>query len=505
MSNQVRCIPLKEVYCSLRLSGNRLIAGGEKFIRIFSLETGAELKNFDSNENSFEIAATSDEKFIFVATSDGIKQFSLPDVSLINTHLIDSKVFSLCLLEKFNQLIIGSMREFRRMDLSTFFVNKFELEKDFDVTKVSSLSSQFYFFTTGSDNVIRKWSSGSWKIVKKLKMEYTVGALLPCEERGTLIVGFEDGNVSEYSLEDLVLQNSVSLHKSWVGEIICLLNKELVSCSDDGFLMFPFSSRQPIKVSDQPISSITNFDSNLLSCSCDDGIKIIEIAPRSPDPPSSEEPVIQTINAISSSLNSIRFSSSDKEPQVVSLLQHHLTQLLSKAKPQPKSFSGLAISLLPDLNNALRIHLHQGSPESKRKIFNKDYILEMASQTSTTEASLVLFERRIRISGKIENENHPLEGFKIKEFRKGKWVFVFDREIPLTKNDLKSAATVNFSNGWLKCYTIEGLIAATQDFKAKINISGVTKDVSSISYDGVVLTTDRKIFTLNFESNTIVE
>ena len=207
------------------------------------------------------------------------------------------------------------------------------------------------------------------------------------------------------------------------------------------------------------------------------------------------------MNSISSSLQSIQTSTFNQKNQLISLLQHHLAQLLTPVRNQPEKFTGLALSLLPDLKSIQRSYCYEGLPEERRKSLTQKYSLEVIRSKSIvteSQAILTLFDRKLKLLGKITNVDDPTVDFKIQQMRRGKWVFSMHDE-----TNISGRARVNFINGYLNCYTSEGYLIDRSGFQATLAVDEVIKEVVSVGTDGVVVTSDRKIYFLNPKTDTI--
>ena len=319
------------------------------------------------------------------------------------------------------------------------------------------------------------------------------------EASNSLLIGFKNGTLAEFPIENLSLIGRVSLHSDCIRKIICLSSGDLVTCSGDGFVKFPNSDKKPIKVSNEEILSITELSDQTLACCCVDGLRFVH---------PTENSIFWQLDSISSSIQSIRKSPSPKKPQLISLLQHHLSQLINPISYQhlPASFTGLSLSFLPNVKWIQRSHFYKGSSEGGKRVINTEYLLEMKSSKSIlpdSDSFLVLFDRKLRLIGKITNHSDPLTNFKIKQVKKGKWTFIIDQEIILDNRFIYGQATAHFSNGYLNCYICEGDPLMKGGYQATLQVSGIIKAVKAIGNGGMIVTSDQKLYYLNFDTNSI--
>ena len=268
-----------------------------------------------------------------------------------------------------------------------------------------------------------------------------------------------------------------------------------MSCSLDGSVCLPYKNNLLMKVSDRQLYSITELRDNKIACCCYDGLKII------PSLLLQDPKLFERMNSISSSLDSIRNSSSDQKTQLISLLQHHLAQLLTPVKHQPERLTGLALSLLPDLKSIQRSYSYEGSAVGRRKILTRNYCLELMSLKSTvprSQAILNLFDRKLKLLGKVTDADDPTVDFKTQLMRRGKWVFSM-----LDQTGTRGPARVNFLNGYLDCFTYDGYLTDRSGFHPSLKVDEMLKTVVSVANHGIVLTTDRTTYFLNLKTNTI--
>lgn len=481
----------------IELSDKRILVIGVQLIKIYSLRNYQELQNISSESENWNLLVTRDKKFLFLSTSRGLKQYSLSNMNLIKVHHPSSNGYCLHLFASMNKIVFNNDNSLLSFDLSTSAVAEFQKQHTDIINSITSTSDEKFFFTTGSDKSLIKWSTSTSSVVKWIGMNSSAFSSFFCKNSNSVFVGMKNGLLSEFSTEDLSLIRNIALHNSWIRKIISLSFGNLMSCSNDGYVKFPFISKQPIKVSENFIYSITELSDKTIACCCDDGLKILNIY---------DDLLSSRFDSISLSLESVRKSSSPKEPQLISLLQHHLFQLTTPILPQQKKLTGLLISLLPDLKWIQKSHVFEETSEGRKRIFTQKYFLEMVNSKSTLsdfEARLILFDRKLKYLGTVTNENDPLSNFKIKQITKSNWIFKIKGEKALDLNHLYGETTVDFTNGYLNCYVIEGDPLIKSDFQATLKVDGYVKAVISIGSNGVVVTSDLKIYLLNIKSNRI--
>ena len=78
-----------------------------------------------------------------------------------------------------------------------------------------------------------------------------------------------------------------------------------------------------------------------------------------------------------------------------------------------------------------------------------------------------------------------------------------DDQTVVKPNHIYGPATVHFLNGHLNCYMLEGDLINKSGFQSTLRMNEIVKRVIALGNDGVIVTSDRKIYTLNFDTNKI--
>ena len=513
MINTVKHIPLVGTYCCNELSDRRILVSGNKFIKVFSLETYEEIKDIQSDSFNWNSLVIPERNMVFIATYSGLYRYSLPELALVQVHEPYSSVYCLAYLKSKDIVLFTNWASVLSLNLNDSAVSRLEDGHTSYINSLASTLDEKFVLSTGRDKTLKQWSTDSWSVVKSVDVESDGMSLLLDGESGTVLVGMEGGSLAEYSLGDLSLIRTLKLHTYWIRRVIKLSSGDIMTCFSDGKICLPFGDNLPIEVSNGSMYSITELSDNKIACCCYNGVKIILSPvqnPRLVESPqtisATTDPISSTLDSLSSSIDSIKASTSDQKTQLVSLLQHHLSQLLIPAKHQPEKFTGLTLSLLPDLKSIQRSHLYEGSSETRKRVLTQNYSLEMMSSNSSATdalATLTLFDRKLKLFGKVTNIDNPTADFKVQKIRKGKWVFTLDQEFDLSDPPKERPATVHFSNGYLNCLISEGEPQTRPEFKATLVVDKVRNLVSAIGNDGMVLTTDREVYKLNFRSKKI--
>ena len=499
MTKNVVHVPLLNTYCCTELNDNLILVTGTGFIKIFSLPTYEIVKSIPSVEVNCDFLVIPDRSSIFIITGRGLDQHSLPDFTLIKKHEPLCSVNCLVYLKSKKRVLFNNRFRLLSLDLSTSTSTKLDDEHKDNILSIVSSADEEFVFTTGFDKTIKQWSTDSWRVVNSVGLESFGNSLLLEQDLGFLLVAMSNGSISEYSHKDLSLIRTVDVTKEIIVKIIRLSSGKVMTCSKNGNILFPYKTKISIKVSNDEINSITELSDKTIVCCCTDGLKILS-------PSLVDISLIETIDSISSNLDSIRKSTSDKKTQLISLLQHHLTQLISPVEHKSGRFTGLALSLLPDLKSIQRSYWYEGLPVGRRRVLTQGYALEMIKSNSDIPDSygiMTLFDRKIRLLGKITDENNPIDSFKVEQIRRGKWRFSMQDETLLDHSNIHGSATVHFLNGYLSCYTSDGYIVDRSEFKSTLKVDGKIKEVTSVGNNGVVVTSDRKNYFLNLKANMI--
>ena len=487
-------IPLSRTLLCSEFSDKLILVTGSHFIKVLSLKTYKELNGISSEEINYESLVTPDEKSIFIATSRGLRQYSLSDLALVKVHRPLSNGFCLRYLNKKKKIIFSDVCRLLSLDLITCTVTMFHERHKSHILKIVSTSNEDFLFTTGYDRTLKQWRTDSLSLVKSVELESEGRSLLVKEKTDSILVGLRNGSLAEYSLEDLNLIRTVEVHHKLISRIIKLSSGDVVTCSSDGSICLPFQDNVQIKASEKEINSVTELSDKTIACCCEDGLRII--------PSPVQDPLLSArIDSLSSSLQSIRKSTSDQKPQLISLLQHHLTQLLTPIQRQPEKFTGLALSLLPDLKSIQRNHLYEDSSEGRRKILTQSYVLETIGSNlavSDLRVILTLFSRKLKLQGWTNKVDNPISSFRVEKVRRKKWVFSMHDQTKIS-----GRARVNFINGYLDCYTFDGYIIDRSGFQITLAVDGVVNKIVSVGTDGMVVTADRRSYFLNLKTNRI--
>mgnify|MGYP003613405834 CR=1 FL=1 len=141
-------------------------------------------------------------------------------------------------------------------------------------------------------------------------------------------------------------------------------------------------------------------------------------------------------------------------------------------------------------------------------MLTQTYSLEMLSSKSAAAdslATLTLFDRKLKLSGRVSDPNNPVDSFKVEQMRRGQWVFCMDDPSAVSPGRVSGPATVHFLNGYLNCYVLDGDIINESRFQSTLKVNEIVRKVSAVGNDGVVATSDRRMYILNFEAKTIDE
>ena len=507
----LRHLHLPTTFRCAELRDRRILVTGAKLVKVYCLETYLELKSIPSEDYNWDALMTPDERWVFIATDNGLKQFSYPDFALFKVHEPSSSVHSLFCLRSKDLLLFNDKSRLLSLDLATAIIAEFDHRHERNIFSVVSTSDEQLAFSTGWDRKLKKWSTNSLAGLGSAELESEGRSLLLGADPGTVLVGLANGSLTEYSVDRLERLRTLPAHPKWISKVIRLSSGDVATCCLDGSLCLPFRNATPMKVPAKEIFSIAELSDGTLACCCDqDGLIVIPLsflglppAERHKATSSAIDSISPTLDSISSSLKSIRASASPQKPQLVSLLQHHLAQLLSPVRPQAEKFTGLALSLLPDLRSIQRSHRFEGASDGRRKrLLTQRYSLETpgsGAALAAPQAILTLFDRRLKLFGRAgADAADPLAGFKVEQMRRGKWVFSMTDQ-----TGVSGPARVNFINGYLDCYTSEGFLTDRSGFQSTLKVGEVVKAVLSVANDGTVLTADRRLYKLNLETAAI--
>lgn len=499
MMNPLTGLPLTATFFCKEIVDKKILVIGKHFIKIFSLKTLQEISSIVTEDENRNFLLIPENGIFSIMTEKTLLTFSLKDFTVLQKERFliprqyyyhfrttqriifreDSKVFSL------------ELNTLARIELDHRYFN--------NLVGMDTTSCEKNAFLIGSDRTLRKWEPNFRGVMISVSLESTGRSLLVKENTGTVFVGMKNGALSEFSLHNISLIRTLRLHTNSIQRVIKSSFGEVMTCSKDGFVSFPYRNSAPIKFSDKEIYSISELSDKRIACCCDDGLKIKTLS-------FCDNSSFTTMSSIISSLNSIINSSSSQKSQLISLLQHHLIQLVAQVEHQPEKFSGLSLSLLPDLKSIQRSHYFEGSPHGKTRVLTQKYVLEMMSSKSVTSDSLAtftLFNRKFKVFGRITDAKNPMNNFQLEKVIKGKWLFSMQNQIFSLNSIIYGLVTVHFLNGYVNCYILDGEIINKSEFQNTIKVDGIVKKVSAIGDDGLIVTSDRRLYCVNFETNMV--
>lgn len=495
-------------YSCLLVDRQSLLITGNKTIKLISLSSNAELKNVASQDKNYLAAIAPDAESVFVASSDGLLQFSLPSLSPMAVVRKGGSVLSLLVLRKLNKLVFSDDEKLFVLDLNNNSLVQLEGGHKQSVRCIASNSDESFIFTTSHDRSVIKWCAKSWKAVCSAKLPDYGRSLCVWEKKHVLLVGIKDGSLFEFSLANLEFITEQEVHRSWINKIIVHSDEMVMTASSDGYIDYPFSKFPPEEISTKWIQDMIFVSPTRLACACDsEGLKFINI--RTPSTKFVPPPVSltdQIIESLFTNLKSIAESASQRKPLLIKLLRDHLDQLSGNTPDVVPSSNGLVISKHPKLPALERSHIYEGRTTGLTKVFHRQYSLQQLgkdSKLSSPEAILTLFEKRIQLRGLVTCKEDPAKDFIIKELRKGRWVFILSKETKLADSAIKTPATSFFKNGWLSCLISDGEIVTSGEFKSVLEVNGQKKNVALVMEDGTLLTSDRKRYFINLRRNFI--
>ena len=259
-------IQLNSYHTCIEISNKRIIVTCTEMIAIYSLKDYTLINNVQCEDINYESVITPDERLLFVSSDKGLKQYSIPDLTLSVVYQPTSSSNCLVLLKKKNRVLFNDDDKLLGLCLKSFGITEYRDHHITFIFSVTSSSDEEYFFTSGNDNVIKKWSTDTWNVIKSVNIDSTGYTLFVNELSKTLLVGKKSGYLSEFTIKDLSLIRRIHLHDTWIRKIIRLKSGNLITCSDDGYLKFPFSEIQPIQVPVMCIDSITELSDNTVAC-----------------------------------------------------------------------------------------------------------------------------------------------------------------------------------------------------------------------------------------------
>lgn len=530
---------LSNVFSCLKLDEDSLLVSGKNILKVISIENGRTFASLGTETVCWKPAMSPDRKSFFVASKKGLLRFSLPLLIPLETICPEINTSVVVVLKKLNRVLLRDFSAPVCVDLATMKSVKLASDHRGWIFDLAATDNEKYFFSVGEDATLKKWSASSWIAIDSAQLDSSGSSVMVWEEKSSVLVGTKKGTVSEFSFNDLKKLRSVELHRDWVRRFLQVSPDLMVSCSFDGCLAFPFTDFAPIKVSTQFVEDLTMIEPNRLACSCSsEGIKIFDLkiselqkVESACQPPAdksaslSDEFLNQSqkktnshtrfseskdsgnedllMQSLQSSISTIRSFKSNRLPKYLETVKEHLNLLLDIAEKNRTDSNRHRLSLLPCEVGFQRAHLFGPRPHNIVKEISREYTLERAVNRdgrTSSEAILTLFERKIKLFGKLEPGKSWRESFEIKSLRRGSWVWELPEGQILTEKKLEALGVMKFKNGWVRASISDGEIVAKPDRKGEICVRGETFEIKAVGVGELVMTKNKKVFHLDLKN-----
>lgn len=500
MITVLKKLRIPEVKSCIHLNGNRLLIIGKSFIKMMSMINYTEIKSVYSLNFHQKGIVTRDEKYLYVTTSSGLQQYSIPNLQLMNTFRPQCDGFCLKYLPNKNGIIFNDLGKVLYLDLNNSSIIESQNEHVNNIYCIEYTSNEQSFVTNGSDKTLKKWSTDSLSLIKSVYINFPGISIVIKESVNAIMVLSTYGKVYTFSLVNLS-QIIVTETSNTIRKLIRISDNLVASCIDRGYVALSSTKVSMIKVSNTTVDSISLINNNRIACVSRDEISIVSLPP----PPDFAETIMCSIE---SEFDSIRSSKSNRDLQLLSLLQKYLSKLLTKFNKIPPRYTGHSITLSPDLLSLQRSYYNKGIIEGQTRVLKSHLFLKINAKdwiSDTLEASIHLFKQKIQIVGTITNKQNILENFRVKQIKKRHWIFNMNESTIMSHRTFVGSARVVFKNGFFTCFVIDGHIVDKSDFQNTIEVNGILKIVNSYSSDGTIVTSDKSAYRLNFKTNRIEE
>lgn len=483
---------------------NQMILVGEEFVKIVSTN-GKIVDSIETSDLNSKCELCPDKNKLFVANESGLLIFELPNLKHVKTVLPGVKVSSLVILLNTDKLLFNSGSELHLLDILSLEVSSLPKVHDSEVNSLAIMKSEPSFFSSDSDRHLFKWNTSSWSVEKSSILPYECTFLYLSEKYETFYVGLIQGSLLELNTNDLSTIRSCKVHSDGISSISQPLKDLIVTSSLDGYVAFPYSNIEPIKMTSSSINEMIILNNKTIVCACfDEGI----ISKRLP------EPSDIVIDQLIKSLESIKLEQANRKPKYIQAITNHFKTLTNTdlsfdffkgtlIENVPKGVSSIVYDSNIYIGNNNRNHTLDSQ---KTKIITPDYFANIIRDPSTKDKkgmSLTLFKQKLNLKGTIPiNHSDILSDFQISILQKGKLCWILDKARSI--NDLNCSARMIFSNGELNCFITKGDIVFDQNHPVNLSVDGDTKNIQFVSKDYVFVDHHLKSWKLDFSNNIIL-
>lgn len=278
MVDRLDFYPFGSVLSLCRIDDSEIIVLGSNYIKIFSLPAKKETKNAEFSDENRNCVLTPDKRILLVSTGLGIKKFSLPQLELVEQYSSGSDVNVLSLITRSNILLFSINEQILQLNLNDGSVKDLKDSHEGRVLCIEADQNEEFFWSSGEDRILKKWDTVSCKVLKFVQLSSPASTLLILNDSKSILAGLKHGSVAEIDLEDLSMKRSVDLHSDSVTKIWRMNNGFFLSGSHDGFLKFPFSNIEPIKLDNKRVNCIDFLSTNRYLLTFDEGIELISFS-----------------------------------------------------------------------------------------------------------------------------------------------------------------------------------------------------------------------------------
>lgn len=502
MSEKVEIISSSPSHCCIPISQTTLLVSGNNQVQLLDLPTKTEAKKEICPGFNLKIVADLEKNCFYVASTQGLRKFSLSDLKPVDFFQEKSKIGPLVVLEKSRQVLFAIGNFLYRLELDTNRVIEFKGYQANSILSIAFSTDEAFIFTTGGDKTLKKWSSKNRELVNSIKLAHSGSSVCFWEDWNSILVGGSDGSVTEFSSVSFELIRSEKTHSATVSALIRISSDIVISASFDGFVKFPFSARTPIKVASFNIFDMVLLNSSHLVCSCGPkGLRIVRISSLL------DQNGDNAFGSNASCTSIIRIRPNFQKVKYRNLFQAKKSGSHLQFQYNSSVLNGLVIFFLPTISALQRSHYSNDSEKGIRKIYHRDYLIYRRADSkdkAQSEGKMFIFSRKIQVFGKfLDDDDDPLVDFRAQFITKGPWLFELNRESSVLPNELKGEAKVSLMNGWLTCFVLDGEVLLKEGFKSQIEVDGVVKNVITIGLNGDLCTSDRISYKIDFLSNKI--
>lgn len=543
----------------------RYIGLNDNHIDVVLFKGNASQTSVATPKNNRRCAVTADRARLIVTSDVDVSIYSLPDLALKNTCVIESGCDLILLLGRHNKILFPMKRSMLCFSDDFAMVTELKDPRFSGISFIDSSADQSIFVTFNENKELVKWDSALLEQLDKITLDSQIKSLCIWNQRDSVIVTPKGKEVREYSLRDFKLIRSKPMKQCYTDESMKVrrasseYSSSVAIISEDHLAIgvrseytkvdFPFWSNYLIKTSDEQVNSIIldkkegnivySFDScvnyyNFASLTLQSAKNKLILNPKN------VTPFKFSCYVRPQALTSANELKATQTRQQIFVFRDKVLPHLAQFPKEMLESRAFLFQILKSFVKLSRANSAKFPPKSKNQILSGKFLLRWyptikrkaeaeaerqdefqvekpeeppadrkdaeAQASNLRVASLVFFARKMRIRGEIEHEKDPFRNFVAKEVLIRNWRWVLDSEKAISEDEeIKGNATMSFQNGYIKVYIWEGEIVMNNQHRGVISFCGIAREIEGIISEEKVFAKIGLQFRLNFGMNVIEE